>query len=458
MEFILPLLGRFHPLFVHLPIGILLFGILLVFIPSKTKAAFLPSIRIAFLVGFIVGLMSAISGFLQYQNEGYTWETVQIHLILGWITVIFSLGLYFQFRRTQELTQPLKIQSGLIFLFITLTGHFGGNITHGEDYFLEVLPPGLLATFGIETHTVAQFSLEESSWEEVLFYDGAIQPILNYNCSSCHNPRNLKGELDLSTIKGLMQGGENGEVLKVGDLAESALYTRLILPHANEEHMPPTEKRQPKKEEVELIKLWIETGASNDKTLAQAAVKRIAVQSFFRKEENPFFPITDLKPVSSDTLSILREKGFFVEQISADNSLLRVSCLNFLAFSEEDWNSLKGISEHIAYLDLSDTKASESIIDSISGLRYLTTLKLNGIEMEGKGLEKLKDSKNLKLLYLNSTELTLENLTQLDGHPSLEKVYIFKTPASGQGKRNFSFHLETGDFLLPKLASDTIVY
>jgi len=93
-----------------------------------------------------------------------------------------------------------------------------------------------------------------------------------------------------------------------------------------------------------------------------------------------------------------------VEQISADNSLLRVSCLNFPAFSEEDWNSLKGISEHIAYLDLSDTKTSETIIDSISGLRYLTTLKLNGIGIEGKGLEKLKDSKNLKLLYLNSTE------------------------------------------------------
>jgi hypothetical protein len=107
---------------------------------------------------------------------------------------------------------------------------------------------------------------------------------------------------------------------------------------------------------------------------------------------------------------------------------------------------------------LSDTKTSESIIDYIPDLRHPTTLKLNGIELEGKDLRKFKDSKNLKLLYLNSTELTLKNLTQLNGHQSLEKVYTFKTPASGQGKRDFSFHLETGDFLLPKLASDTIVY
>jgi uncharacterized membrane protein len=191
MEFILPLLGRFHPLLVHLPIGILLFGILLVFIPSKAKSTFLPSIRIAFLVGFIVGLMSAISGFLLYQNDGYTWETVQIHLILGWITVIFSLWLYFQFRKKQEYTQPLKIQCGLIFLFIMLTDNFGGNITHGDVYFLEVLPSGLLATFGMESQTVEQFSLEESSWEEALFYDGPIQPILNYNCSSCQKPERV---------------------------------------------------------------------------------------------------------------------------------------------------------------------------------------------------------------------------------------------------------------------------
>jgi hypothetical protein len=113
--------------------------------------------------------------------------------------------------------------------------------------------------------------------------------------------------------------------------------------------VPPAEKRQPKKEEIELIKLWIETGASMDKTLGQVAVKGTSIQAFFRKEEKPFFPVTDLKPVSSDTLSLLREKGSFVEQISADNPLLRISCLNFPAFSEKDWNSLKGISEHIVY-------------------------------------------------------------------------------------------------------------
>jgi len=90
---------------------------------SKAKSAFLPSIRIAYLVGLIVGLMSAISGFLLYQNDGYTWETVQIHLILGWSTVAASALFYFQFRQKTAITQSLKIQSGVVFLLLMRTGH-----------------------------------------------------------------------------------------------------------------------------------------------------------------------------------------------------------------------------------------------------------------------------------------------------------------------------------------------
>ena len=50
-EYLLPFLGRMHPVLVHLPIGILIFGILLCFFPQKEKNALLPSIRLAFLIG-----------------------------------------------------------------------------------------------------------------------------------------------------------------------------------------------------------------------------------------------------------------------------------------------------------------------------------------------------------------------------------------------------------------------
>ncbi|MDG1277694.1 MAG: hypothetical protein P8O16_10460 [Algoriphagus sp.] len=458
MDFLLPLFGRFHPLFVHLPIGILFFAVLLIFLSKKKKNNFSQVIPIAFLTGTVFAFLSAISGFFQYQHEGYTWETVRIHLILGWCTVALSAWLYFSFRSKPDVTKIRKIQSGGLLLILILTGHFGGNITHGDDYLFEVLPSGLQTFLGIEIEQSKPLELPTENWEELAFYEGAIQPILNHNCISCHNPKNMKGELDLTSSEGLLGGGEGGKIVNQGNAENSKLFSRLILPKEDEEHMPPKEKRQPRKAEIELIKAWIENGGSMDQTLGDSKVSTSLISQFFAKEKIPFYPKTTLQGISSDTLSKLREKGFFIENIALDNPLLRVSCINFPAFEDKDWELLNSVSEHIAYLDLSDSKASASILDSLGSSSNITVLKVNGLEITGENLFSLKNCQNLKLLYLNSTDVTMESLSLLDGHPTLEKVYVFKTPASSQEKKNFSFELETGDYLLPKLATDTIVY
>lgn len=458
MDFLLPLFGRFHPLFVHLPIGILFFGVLLIFLSKKGKTNFSNVIPIAFLAGTVFAFLSAISGFLQYQHEGYTWDSVQIHLIFGWSTVAFSAWLYFSFRSKPDITKNRKIQSSGLLLILILTGHFGGNITHGDDYLFEVLPSGLQSFLGIEIEQSKPLELPTENWEEIAFFDGAIQPILNHNCTSCHNPKNLKGDLDLTSAKGLLEGGEDGKIVNQGNAENSKLFSRLILPKEDEEHMPPEEKRQPRKAEIELIKAWIESGGSMDQTLGDSKVSTSLISQFFAKEEFPFYPKTTLKAISSDTLSKLREKGFFIENIALDNPLLRVSCINFPAFEDKDWELLNSVSDHIAYLDLSGSKATQAILELIGTSSNITVLKLNGLEISGKNLFSLKNCTNLKLLYLNSTAISMESLSLLDGHPTLEKVYVFKTPASNQEKVRFSFELETGDYLLPKLATDTMVY
>ena len=81
LDFLGPLLGRMHPLLVHLPIGILVFGIILCFLPQKDKNNFLPAARIAFLLGGIAALGACLSGFLQYQFEGFAWEDRFAHFL-----------------------------------------------------------------------------------------------------------------------------------------------------------------------------------------------------------------------------------------------------------------------------------------------------------------------------------------------------------------------------------------
>lgn len=459
IDFILPLFGRFHPILVHLPIGFMVFGVILIFLFGKKYAAYSPIIQLAFLLGGISALLASISGFLQYQNEGYSWDTVNFHLILGVLTTLLSCGLWYHLKKAAATPTQLKIKGASLLMILTVTGHLGGNITHGENYFTEVLPPGIQSFLGADNGIAEPLVLPADNWEEVEFYTGAIQPILDQNCRSCHNPKKLKGELDLSSFKGVQKGGEDGAILEAENADESELFTRLILPKDHDDHMPPKDKRQPRKEEIELIKAWIEAGASEKAKLGDSKINVSLVEPFFKKNEIPFYPIVEVAKLPLDSISKLRDQGFFAEIIKKDSPLLKISCVNFPAFSDSDWHLLQSAKDQIVYLDLTRTAITNAIFDQIALLPNLTVLKLNKTTVDGSTLEKLVNNKNLKLLYLNQTSVSFDKLALLDAHPTLENVYAFDTPAADSGSSSqFSFRLETGNISLPPLATDTIVY
>ncbi|WP_057937673.1 c-type cytochrome domain-containing protein [Algoriphagus resistens] len=459
IDFILPLFGRFHPILVHLPIGFLVFGVILIFWSAEKYAIYSPIIKLAFLLGGISAGLASISGFMQFQYEGYGWDTVQLHLILGIFTTFLSFGLWYHLQKSAVSPPRLKIKGALLLAILTLTGHLGGNITHGENYFTEVLPPALQAFLGGEASSNEPLELPADNWEEVEFFTGAIQPILDQNCKSCHNPKKLKGELDLSSFKGIHKGGENGAILENGNARESSLFARLILPEDHDDHMPPKDKRQPRKEEIELIKAWIESGSAEHATLGETSIQLSLVEPFFKKDEKPFYPVVAVPTLAEDSISILRGSGFFAEVVKTDSPFLKISCINFPAFSDSDWSLLASAKEQIVYLDLTGTKITDAILEQVSSLPNLTVLKLNQTFIEGKNLDKLNQSNNLKLLYLNETKVNSGQLKALDKHPRLEKVFAFDTPAADSGTSSqFSFHLETGNLSLPPLPTDTIVY
>ncbi|WP_339706332.1 c-type cytochrome domain-containing protein [Algoriphagus aquimarinus] len=459
IDFILPLFGRFHPILVHLPIGFLVFGVILIFWFGKKYNAYAPVIQLAFLFGGISALAASISGFLQYQNEGYSWDTVKFHLILGILTTLLSFGLWYHMKKAAATPRQLKIKGASLLMILTITGHLGGNITHGDDYFTEVLPPELQSLLGGGNSIAKPLELPADNWEEVEFYTGAIQPILDQNCKSCHNPKKLKGELDLSSFKGVHKGGEDGAILEGENPEKSSLYSRLVLPEDHDDHMPPKDKRQPRKEEIELIKAWIESGSSEKTKLGEAAIHVSLVEPFFKKNEKPFYPVVDVPALPQDSISKLREEGFFAEIVRKDSPLLKISCINFPAFSDSDWHILQSAKDQIVYLDLTGTAITDSLLEQIAMLPNLTVLKLNQTAIEGSDLGKLTENKNLKLLYLNDTKVSFDKLGALDGHPTLEKIFAFNTAAADSGNSSqFSFHLETGNLSLPPLVTDTIVY
>ncbi len=92
-------------------------------------------------------------------------------------------------------------------------------------------------------------------------FDEHIRPLLEANCFKCHGEKKQKSKLRLDTPGHIRKGGESGEpVFVAGKRAESHLF-KLVSRVDPDEAMPPKEKDQLSKEEIEKIGLWIDQGA-----------------------------------------------------------------------------------------------------------------------------------------------------------------------------------------------------
>ena len=94
---------------------------------------------------------------------------------------------------------------------------------------------------------------EESSTASVRFRS-EIQPLLSDKCGRCHRHDVRKGELDLSSLDGLWQGGESGDPAIGDSLEESPLWLLI-----EEGEMPPAGEPTLSASEIATIKAWIET-------------------------------------------------------------------------------------------------------------------------------------------------------------------------------------------------------
>ncbi len=93
-------------------------------------------------------------------------------------------------------------------------------------------------------------------------FEKHVQPILEQNCLSCHNPEKHKGDLDLSTKANAFTTGEHAPALIAFNTEKSPLYKSATLDADDDDLMPPKKSGGPlKKEELAILRGWIEQGA-----------------------------------------------------------------------------------------------------------------------------------------------------------------------------------------------------
>src|SRR4051794_32547459 len=84
--------------------------------------------------------------------------------------------------------------------------------------------------------------------------EGKVLAVLRARCVKCHGPAKPKAGLTLTSLSGVAEGGQDGPIVRPGDLEGSVLWQNI-----DEELMPP-DRPLPQAERA-VIRQWIEAGA-----------------------------------------------------------------------------------------------------------------------------------------------------------------------------------------------------
>jgi hypothetical protein len=88
-----------------------------------------------------------------------------------------------------------------------------------------------------------------------------IMPLFEKSCFKCHGEEKQKAKLRLDSIAAIKKGSENGEVMVVGKSEKSSLV-HVVAGLVEDMMMPPEGKADPlTKEQIGLLRAWIDQGA-----------------------------------------------------------------------------------------------------------------------------------------------------------------------------------------------------
>jgi uncharacterized membrane protein/mono/diheme cytochrome c family protein len=435
-------IGRFHPLWVHLPIGFLIIAVIFkVYVDFGKKYELQEAVNFSLLLGAISALAAAVLGFLLSQSGGYEDDLLDIHLVAGWTTVIISAIAWWVNKNELRFSKKLNyIVLGFMVLALSVTGHFGGSLTHGEDYLTAYAPFG-------EKQKETQGRVLDKVEEAEVFTD-VIQPVLRSKCQSCHRPGKTKGELNLVSYETMLQGGENGPVFIAADAEKSELIRRVRLPSDHDDFMPAEGKKPLTEEEIQVIIWWIEKGKADPKVSLMDADEAIIA---WAKPRLNILGTEKLQVVRIDTvhLKALEKMGFRVRILSHETGALDV-VLPSDASKEQTSELLKAllpIKEQIYWLSLAETGLQDYDLNQVAQFSNLHRLRIENNPITDSGISALRSLSKLESLNLNGTRVSAAGLEPLVEINSLKSLYLWKTAVNPQDDKVLKMKLDKVKFI-----------
>jgi uncharacterized membrane protein len=411
-------MGVLHPLVIHFPIALLLLAFFLeIYGLSATGKKYKAAIPLITFLGGIGAVFSALSGYFLMNQGDYEVSSVELHRNWGIALAIGSALLIVLYRFPPKIPHIHLLGQGALSILVLVTGHLGGNLTHGED-FLSLDKP---------KKESKQIVLNQ----DALVYADIIAPILEEKCVACHGKTKQKGKLKLDQIENVLKGGKNGFYHGSEEGKMALMSHRMRLPLSDKQHMPPKGKTQLTEKEIVIIEKWLSLGA-NPKLLLKDLQLTEEVGSASMEEKNigktadwPLVP--DLAAVSETMLIPLRDRGMVVLPLASGHPLLQINCQSLSDFSDMDGELFKGLEKNIASIRLSGTRISDKSLKWISGLPNLSKLYLDNTLITDEGIALLKNTTELRYLNLVGTSITEKGIRALSSLPLLKSVYLYQS-------------------------------
>lgn len=409
-------LGRFHPLLVHIPIGLIVLVPLLE-IAGRLKPALRESAGFVLALAFASCLGALVLGFLLAYGGGTAGTVLSRHM---WGGIALTMGVLMCLlarpwwaSATEAWAYPALLTS--VMLALVWTAHQGGSLTHGSDYLTRYMPSSL-----------KRFLPEaQAKGTAASFYAKHIHPILDANCVGCHGDSKASGGLRVDSYDLLMKGGKDGQVIVPGQPEKSMLLMRVTLPTDHKQFMPAEGRAPLRSEEIAWIKAWVSQGASQSIRTLQGIPEPAA------SKEPPPQPVGDYSALAAEIVQMERGQGAKLLPVSSkpEDGLVLYTVDIAPNFGDAQLAQFQRFAPYIVEAELGRTAVTDASFDTLAKFTHLRALHLEETKVTGSGLSKLTALTQLTYLNLNGTKVTQASVAVLDSMKNLRHVYLYNTPA-----------------------------
>tara|TARA_B100000965_G_scaffold202008_1_gene168676 strand:- start:268 stop:1572 length:1305 start_codon:yes stop_codon:yes gene_type:complete len=414
-----------------LPIGFLILAILIEIYSSIFKIRINQRIiNFTWFVAFFSSVLTTLLGLLIAKTGHYIDENLFMHKVFGLsLTAISFISWFLRLSIFSNLfSSSLKTLSNtIIIVLLTLTGHYGGNLTHGETYLVDYAPEN------IKELVVKKNKYVELEVDSVKIYNDLIQPIFNQKCVSCHNKEISRGNLNMDSYSNLLKGGSSGNPINKSDPRKSLLIKRITMPTSELKYMPP-DGEPVSFDEIKTLIWWINNLDKSNENLASLKVEDDIKESLemlynLNFKEKQWFEKIVLEKLDESLIQNIDNTTFQIKYISDDKKFLAVKYLK-KNVSISDIEKLKKISSNIIYFKAESSNLSNDMIKSISNFENLVKLEIQDNNIDDESIEILQSLNNLEILNIHNTKITSEVIEVLKNFKNLKRAYVWGTSIS----------------------------